>query len=452
MTPTPHSLPREQIKIGDRFRKDYGNVEELADSIRSYGLIHPPCVDADNNLVAGGRRMAAIDLLGWKTIPVTFVESLTDRQRRILEMEENIRRKSMTWQEECLAVYEVHQLQVAEGITSRDFWTQQRTGEMLGMSVANVNYTLAVARALRDPNSGIHGQNNFSDALRFLMDRKQREAEAEQARRIHAQLEQTQSISLEPISSAEGSSTAEVPALIDRDQVVVPLSKILRLGDCVELIKELPDNSIDHTISDPPYAIDMAMFHGIDVSSTAAEHDVTENLKTLEAIIPELYRVTKYFCALWCDAMNFGFLYSHMVKAGFKVQRWPLIWQKTTTCKNDAAQYNFTKNYEICIIGRKEGVTLVQQPATSVIQMGNTHDGDHPFYKPLEVWSFLFKHLTLVGQTILDPFAGEGSCPIACISTNRKFVAFEKNETHYNKLLIRAKELMDVTLRKPTYT
>src|SRR5574339_359044 len=149
---TTTSLPRNEIKIGDRFRKDYGEVDKLVKSIQTYGLIHPPCVDREGNLIAGGRRMAAIDILGWQTVPVTFFEALTERQRRILEMEENVQRKSMTWQEECLAIYEIHQLQVAEGIENKDYWTQQRTGEMLGISTSNVNYTLAVARALRDPN------------------------------------------------------------------------------------------------------------------------------------------------------------------------------------------------------------------------------------------------------------------------------------------------------------
>lgn len=458
---TPNSLPRDQIIIPDRFRKDYGDVAELAESIRRYGLIHPPCVSATNDtftLVAGGRRMAAIDLLGWKTVPVTFIEQQSERQRRILEMEENIRRKSMTWQEECLAVAEVHRLQVEEGIDSKDYWTQERTGQMLGLSVASVSYNLAIAKALRDPNSGIHGMQGFTDALRFLMDKKQREIEAEQARRIHAQLEKAP-ISLEPISTGERIPQDELAAVKpwEAGELVVPLSKICRLGDCCDLIKELPSESVDHCITDPPYAIDMANLQQssnlMDVSSTAAEHQPEENLLTLGCIIPELFRVIKPngFCVLWTDVMIWYTLYHYLVNVGFKVQRWPFIWHKTTQCKNEAAQYNFTKNYEIAIIARKAGATLVQQPQTSILSAPNTHDGDHPFYKPLDAWYFLLKHLTLIGQTILDPFAGEGSCPDACVSTNRKFVAFEKNEVHYNKMLIALKEKLDLVLGKPRY-
>ena len=90
------SIPIDAIVIGERRRQDNGDVQGLADSIAQYGLLHPPVVDAENRLVAGGRRLAACTLLGWQFIEVRSLGSLTDAELREIELEENLRRKDLT--------------------------------------------------------------------------------------------------------------------------------------------------------------------------------------------------------------------------------------------------------------------------------------------------------------------------------------------------------------------
>jgi len=93
--PTRPTLPLSRIKLGQRFRRDLGNIDALTDSIREVGLLHPIVVDADGNLIAGQRRLAACHLLGMKDIPVTIVE-LDDAGRLRAEQDENITPKSFT--------------------------------------------------------------------------------------------------------------------------------------------------------------------------------------------------------------------------------------------------------------------------------------------------------------------------------------------------------------------
>jgi N6-adenosine-specific RNA methylase IME4/ParB-like chromosome segregation protein Spo0J len=61
------------IKLGERHRRDMGDVAALAESIRTVGLLHPPVVRSDGALIAGARRIAACRLLGWKDVPVRVV-------------------------------------------------------------------------------------------------------------------------------------------------------------------------------------------------------------------------------------------------------------------------------------------------------------------------------------------------------------------------------------------
>lgn len=82
-----------QIRIGKRFRKDLGNIQELADSIRDVGLLHPIVVDDKADLVAGFRRIMAAKKLGWRKIECSVI-SIDDL--RIGEIQENTNRKDFT--------------------------------------------------------------------------------------------------------------------------------------------------------------------------------------------------------------------------------------------------------------------------------------------------------------------------------------------------------------------
>src|SRR5262249_24522631 len=60
------------IEVGERHRHDLGDIESLAQSIAELGLLHP-VITSENALIAGARRLAAVNLLGWKTVPATVV-------------------------------------------------------------------------------------------------------------------------------------------------------------------------------------------------------------------------------------------------------------------------------------------------------------------------------------------------------------------------------------------
>jgi ParB-like chromosome segregation protein Spo0J len=67
-------MPIDAIKIGERVRKDMGDIAALAESIRSHGLIHPPAVTSEGLLIAGHRRLQACMQLGMTTIPVRVID------------------------------------------------------------------------------------------------------------------------------------------------------------------------------------------------------------------------------------------------------------------------------------------------------------------------------------------------------------------------------------------
>lgn len=89
-------LPLESITVGKRLREDYGDIAGLAASIEQFGLLHPIVVDEEANLVAGGRRLRAVQMLGWESVDVRDLGELSDAERAEIELEENARRKDLT--------------------------------------------------------------------------------------------------------------------------------------------------------------------------------------------------------------------------------------------------------------------------------------------------------------------------------------------------------------------
>lgn len=90
----------EEIKVTDRIRKDFGDIQELADDIKENGLINPPVVTPDTyELIAGERRLKAMKSLGYKQIEVRPM-SVKDAEHQLnLEISENETRKDFSKKE-----------------------------------------------------------------------------------------------------------------------------------------------------------------------------------------------------------------------------------------------------------------------------------------------------------------------------------------------------------------
>lgn len=89
-------VPIASIRVGERRRQDLGDVAGLARNIDQHGLLHPLIVAADDELIAGERRLRACESLGWADIDVRRWPGLTADERREIELAENLNRKDLT--------------------------------------------------------------------------------------------------------------------------------------------------------------------------------------------------------------------------------------------------------------------------------------------------------------------------------------------------------------------
>ena len=100
-----------EIEVGSRAREDVDNIGKLTDSIKRLGLLQRIGITEDKELVYGLRRLEAWkNAMGDKPIPVEIVEPEDEKERRMMELAENVRRLNLSWQEEAELVAEIDRL------------------------------------------------------------------------------------------------------------------------------------------------------------------------------------------------------------------------------------------------------------------------------------------------------------------------------------------------------
>lgn len=463
------------IDVRGRIREDLGEVEELAEAIRLDGLLQPIVVrPADGQslvdgyewvLIAGGRRYTAFTLLAANKVPVTVPslfhkiparlwQQIPQHQQIKLELEENLRRKGMTWQENVLGIAKYHKAAERAAILDKETWGQQATGELLNLSQASVSIALKVAAAIKAGNAKVLEAESLADAIKAMVGEKLDVAQAEIMRRMTAKKAALANILPELPASLVASAA---PALVSTDWETEMLSgvgnRIIQTattklkftleqmaafyhhGNALEVLPKLKaaGTKIHHIICDPPYGIDMSNLVGDNIERIADTHVVADNVQLLRAFLAVAYNILEEdgFLCMWYDLDHHEKIAEWARAVGFKVQRWPLVWCKTSTCRNSAAQYNVTKATEVCYMFRRsERSVIKKKQAVNYVMAGTAASASHPFCKPFEVWQYLIETVSTEGQTIVDPFAGEGSALAAIFQLKREPIGVEIDEKH----------------------
>lgn len=208
----------------------------------------------------------------------------------------------------------------------------------------------------------------------------------------------------------------------------------LRLGDCLEIMKTIPDNSIDLIVTDPPYLFDSDGGGGAFGSANQAYHNELSELKNgiTNEVLAECVRVLKkvniyVFC-------NKNQLYQYIDY--FKDYNIDLLtWHKTNpipTCNN-----KYLSDTEYILFFREKGVKVYgtfQTKRKWYLTPLNTADKKvwkHPTIKPLSIIENLITNSSIGGGIVLDPFMGSGTTGVACQNLGRNFIGIEINEEYY---------------------
>lgn len=413
------TVERSQISVGARFREDYGDISDLANSMKQEGIIQPLAVKHDPEncgfiLLAGGRRMKAAEKAGISEIPVrVYPADISDTQMLLIELCENVYRKDMTWLEQTRLRKKIHELGIAtEGrkvSTAVDAkgWSQQKTADMTGVNQRMISAELQLADAV-EAFPILQQAKTRDEALKMMKKLSETMIRGELAKRIQ-------------------DKTAATPMEKQLDQLC---SRYI-VADFFDLAKQLPDNSIDFCEIDPPYAIDlMGLKKKQDISQyneeTYNEVDQQDYLHFIDRTVRECYRVMteSSWLVMWFAIEPWiEDIYMILSKAGFATRRLTGMWVKETGQTMNPAMH-LANQYEPFFYARKGNANIMKQGRGNVFQYKAVPPTKkiHPTERPIELIQEVISTFCWEGSRILVPFLGSGNTLLA--ASNLGLTAF----------------------------
>lgn len=205
------------------------------------------------------------------------------------------------------------------------------------------------------------------------------------------------------------------------------------LGDAYELIKKIPDHSVDLIVTDPPYDYDNLDGGGIgghrEFFKEIQESGIDKGFDF--SIIEEFIRVTKGInFYVWASKKQLLPLLNYMTeKHGAKFDL--LIWKKMNPPPLCSNQY--LHDCEYCLYFRNGVKMDIRFETASTVYLSPINQSDkkiygHPTIKPQPMIENLIRNSCPPGGVVLDPFCGSGTTCAAAKATGRKYIGFEISE------------------------
>ena len=221
-------------------------------------------------------------------------------------------------------------------------------------------------------------------------------------------------------------------------------------GNCLDTLKNIPNESIDLIVTDPPYPTTSRGNAGN--SGGMLQKDINKKGKVFtynnincKEYAPEFYRLLKdgSHCYVMTNHINLIDMLNTFTDVGFHFIK-SLIWNKGNKIMG---QY-YMSQYEYILFFRKGKGKKINNCGTSdILSIPNkkTKDKDgkniHDTEKPIELMEVLVNNSSQENELVLDPFMGVGSTGIACIKNNRNFIGMELDENYFNIAKERIEEI-----------
>lgn len=392
-----HSVACNLIHVDreGRQRREINNIDELADSIRRLGLIQPIVVTRSLDLIAGERRLAACTRLGHTHISVQYVDELDDSYLRAIELEENIKRAALPWQDECLAVFEYFNFRRE----SNPEFSQGDLAEALGMAPASVSERIGVARELVSGNERVIAAPRFSTARGIT-----KRAIARRADEDLSSLRKAANIHVDPI--------AKEPESI----LCLNFNEWARAYDG-------PKFNFIHC--DFPYGIGADSFNQGAAATHGGYDDTERTYWTLcESLANNLDRLTTDSChfMFWFSMQYYQRTLDYFTtNTDINFDPFPLVWLKSDNVGilSDPSR-GPRRIYETAFYGSRGDRKIVN--SVSNAYAAPTDRGFHMSVKPEPVLRNFFRMFIDENSLMLDPTCGSGSALRAAESLSARYV------------------------------
>lgn len=356
LPPVTWMLVDEIIVPEDRQRANAKADAQLMNSIERHGLLNPIIVHANKVLVAGERRLDAFRQLSHPRIPVRVFENLPPTARFEAELQENLARKQLTWQEEVSAIGKYHDMRTA----AYPGWTKMGTAEALGLSNTHIGRIIAVYSEREDET--VYACPTLQGAFNLISARADRAKIAAHSRGLISL--ETLPVHLSPTASKEertaallqnmktGNLVAETVDDIDKSLKNIHEGQVAKAALEAERRREIVSDIIVNadfldwaeTYEGPKFDVLHVDFpYGKGYSGARTRRTGKTHIAPIYADDPDIYfglvegllvlqdrlAFQAAHCICWFDMVYYQWTVDRFTEAGWNlIQPYPFVWSK----------------------------------------------------------------------------------------------------------------------------
>jgi len=211
-----------------------------------------------------------------------------------------------------------------------------------------------------------------------------------------------------------------------------PLTSALYLGNALDILPTLKDESVDLICTDPPYGIDYrSRSHSLPLKKIAGDKGA-EAYSLLDRVLALAEKKLKpdrhvYIFTNWQAFEGMA----PVVKKYFKLKG-ALAWIKNNRTRGDL-KGNYGYQWEMVLFAHKGRRWLFGKRDSDVLHFDKvpTQAMQHPTEKPVALIKYLIEKSTAPSEIVLDPFMGSGSTGEAAIASGRGFIGIEMEPTWF---------------------
>ena len=207
-------------------------------------------------------------------------------------------------------------------------------------------------------------------------------------------------------------------------------------GDCLELMRDIPDKSVDLVVTDPPYVIETSgggIYTQPDKQYVKELNGIKDGFS--EKVLDELCRIMKKInIYIFCSQKQIMPLLDYFVKG--KKCNWNLLtWHKTNPVPSCGNKY--LTDTEFILFFREKGVKIYGEYKTKFtyyvtpLNQKDKKEYGHPTIKPMEIVQNLIVNSSQEDEIVLDPFLGSGTTAVAAKNLGRHYIGFELDSDYF---------------------
>jgi DNA modification methylase len=439
-------IDRNSLMSADRQRTsmDPKARSDLRDSILSKGLLHPCVVRVTSNggfaLVAGGRRLSIVDDLAKEgltfkcdgdvvfpgSVPCIYLTDLTEIGYHEAELEENLIREDLPWQDRVRAIDAIHRMRQESNPAQTPIETGRELAEKggivgIGENAQTIQHPREIRRQIVQSqvlaanlhNPVVRNARNANEAFALVIQQREKEHMAE---------------------------------LIRRKLVATPSDQIeVRNADAKTELLQLAADTFDLILGDPPYGIGAGSggFRSRTMHHHNYEDDPQAAKDLCKLILMEGFRICKSRANLFlfCSIDLWFWLREFSKQCGWTPFNTPVIWQKSESeGLAPWGQQGFRRTCDFIFYATKGSRGLIHSPVDVLtFKRVSRSEREYAAEKPEDLLRFLIEASTLPGEYVLDPCCGSGSTLGACRQApTRRALGIEIDKAAFDLSLVRA--------------